>query len=93
MDFPAERFGDPAFHDGPISSTFGPRQLPSDTFRYDFHRGIDLPAEVGTPIFAVEVIKAGVRPGFDDPVIEIRHFRVEKYNLRQEHGDTKPLIG
>jgi len=78
MDCPPERFGDAAFHDGPISSTFGPRQLPSAGFRYDFHRGIDLPAAIGTPIFAVadgEVLKAGPHPSFDDPVIEVRHFR------------------
>jgi murein DD-endopeptidase MepM/ murein hydrolase activator NlpD len=75
---PADRWGDPAFHDGPISSTFGPRQLPSDNFRFDFHRGLDLPTPIGTPAFAIadgEVIKAGVHPSFDDPVIEIRHFR------------------
>lgn len=78
MDCPPERHGDPAFHDGPISSSFGPRQLPSEMFRYDFHRGIDLPADIGTPLFAVadgEVRKAGPDPSFDDPVIEIRHFR------------------
>ncbi len=78
MDCPPERFGDPAFHDAPISSSFGPRQLPSEGFRYDFHRGIDLPADIGTPLFAIadgEVIKAGPHPSFDDPVIEIRHFR------------------
>lgn len=78
MDCPPERFGDPAFHDGPISSSFGPRQLPSDGFRYDFHRGIDLPAAIGTPIFAVAdgvVRKAGPDPSFTDPVIEIRHTR------------------
>lgn len=77
-DCPAERWGDPAFHDGPISSTYGPRQLPSDDFRYDFHRGIDIPTDIGTPMFAIadgEVIKAGVHPSFTDPVIEVRHFR------------------
>lgn len=78
MDCPIERAGDPTFHDAPMSSSFGPRQLASELFRYDFHRGIDLPADSGTPIFAVadgEVIKAGMVPSFNEPVIEIRHTR------------------
>ena len=78
MPCPADRFGDPNFHDAPISSTFGARQLVSGGFRYDFHRGLDLPAPTGTPLFAIadgEVRKAGVVAGFSDPVLELRHFR------------------
>jgi murein DD-endopeptidase MepM/ murein hydrolase activator NlpD len=75
---PAERFGDPAYHDGPISSTFGPRLLVSEGYRYDFHRGLDLATPIGTPIFAVAdgvVRKAGSDPSYTDPLIQLRHYR------------------
>lgn len=35
------------------SSAFGPRQKAADGFRYDFHRGIDLAADTGTPVSAI----------------------------------------
>jgi len=31
------------FADFPLSSSFGPRQKASENFRYDYHRGIDIP--------------------------------------------------
>ncbi len=61
---------------GRMSSTFGPRLKASDGDRYDFHRGIDLPTPVGTPIHAVQdgtVRLAGHDPKYDDPVIQIEH--------------------
>ncbi len=36
-----------------ISSPFGPRKKASDNFRYDFHRGIDIPGDSGEPIVAM----------------------------------------
>ena len=39
--------------DLPQSSPFGPRQQASAGYRYDFHRGIDIPADYGTPIHAI----------------------------------------
>jgi hypothetical protein len=39
--------------DLPQSSPFGPRLKASDDYRYDFHRGIDIPADYGTPIYAI----------------------------------------
>jgi len=36
-----------------ISSPFGHRQKASDDFRYDFHRGIDIPGDSGEPVVAM----------------------------------------
>jgi len=75
---PSSRFGNAAHADLPFSSSFGPRPLYSGDDRYDFHRGMDLAAPIGTPIFAISdglVQIAGVDSGYTDPVIKIRHFR------------------
>lgn len=75
---PAYRIGDAQYSDFPLSSTFGPRQLVSGGYRYDLHRGIDIPTPIGTPIFAVSdgiVKKAGMYSAFTDTVILIRHFK------------------
>jgi murein DD-endopeptidase MepM/ murein hydrolase activator NlpD len=75
---PSERWGSSDYTDYPISSTFGPRLLPSGNFRYDFHRGLDLSTPVGTPVFAVapgDVLKAGNDPSYADPVVQVRHYR------------------
>ncbi len=77
-DCPAYRFGDPAYSDLPINSTFGPRPLASEGGRYDFHRGIDIATPVGTPVFAIAdgiVRHAGPHTGYSDPVIIVRHYR------------------
>jgi murein DD-endopeptidase MepM/ murein hydrolase activator NlpD len=60
---------------GPLSDTFGPRIKVSEE-RYDFHRGIDLPAEQGTEIHAVadgEVRLAGTDAAYDNPVLQLEH--------------------
>jgi len=60
----------------PQSSPFGPRQKASEAFRYDFHRGVDIPQAFGAPVYAPidgVVRLAGVTPGFSDQVIQIRH--------------------
>ncbi|MBU0578112.1 peptidoglycan DD-metalloendopeptidase family protein [Patescibacteria group bacterium] len=36
-----------------VSSTFGPRLQASQDYIYDFHRGVDIPATIGTPVYAV----------------------------------------
>jgi len=75
---PPSRWGNPAFTDAPLSSSFGPRQLVSEGYRYDFHRGIDIPTSIGTPVFALVdgvVRKAGLDPGYSDPLVQLRHYR------------------
>ena len=75
---PLDRAGDPAYSDEPLSSTFGPRPLASESNRYDFHRGVDIATPIGTPFFAITdgiVEIAGVDPGYSDPLVKLRHFR------------------
>ncbi len=36
-----------------FSSAFGPRLKASENFRYDFHRGIDIPGNVGDPVGSI----------------------------------------
>ncbi len=36
-----------------MSSPFGPRLKASENYRYDFHRGIDIPADRGAPVHAI----------------------------------------
>lgn len=36
-----------------LSSPFGPRLQASESYRYDFHRGIDIPGTLGDPIYAI----------------------------------------
>lgn len=75
---PAKRWGNSLYHDAPFSSTYGPRQLASEGYRYDFHRGLDIPAEEGTPLFAIadgKVLKAGSYSSYTDPLIQVQHKR------------------
>ncbi len=75
---PPQRWGDAQYSDEPVSSPFGSRPLVSGNYRYDFHRGIDIPAAFGTPVFAVtggEVRIAGNNGGYSDPLVQLRHFR------------------
>ena len=75
---PAARRGDPTFTDEPVTSTFGPRtlSLANGSAKYQWHRGIDMSAPVGTPVFAIAdgiVVFAGWRRDFAQPVIILRH--------------------
>ncbi|WP_069471715.1 M23 family metallopeptidase [Candidatus Marithrix sp. Canyon 246] len=75
---PEERLGSAKHNDFPLSSTFGPRQLVSGGYRYDFHRGLDIPTYTGTPIFAIAdgiVRKAGEDSAYSDPMIMLLHFQ------------------
>ncbi|HFD12853.1 MAG TPA: M23 family metallopeptidase, partial [Crenotrichaceae bacterium] len=75
---PAARWGNPDFTDAPMSSSYGPRQQASRGFRYDFHRGIDIPTDAGTPVFAIAdgiVRRVGTDPLFSDTLVQIEHTR------------------
>jgi murein DD-endopeptidase MepM/ murein hydrolase activator NlpD len=64
--------------DFPLSSTFGPRLKASEGYRYDFHRGIDIPAPRGTAVRAIAdgvVRLAGDYPFYSDTLVQIRHYR------------------
>jgi murein DD-endopeptidase MepM/ murein hydrolase activator NlpD len=75
---PVIRAGDAGFSDEPLSSTFGPRPLASESNRYDFHRGVDIATPIGTPFFAISdgsVEISGINPSYSDPLVKLRHFR------------------
>ena len=75
---PASRNGDPAYSDEPLSSTYGPRPLASESNRYDFHRGVDIATPIGTPFFAITdgtVEIAGDHLSYSDSLVKLRHFR------------------
>ncbi len=58
------------------SSPFGPRQKASEDYRYDWHRGVDIPQAEGSPVYAIEdgmVRIAGSDPGYSDPLVQLRH--------------------
>ena len=59
-----------------LSSTFGPRQQASESYRFDWHRGIDIPTPCHTPVKAVadgKIRLAGDVSGFSDTMVEITH--------------------
>ncbi len=75
---PSDRWGNSDYTDMPSSSTFGPRQKASENYRYDYHRGIDIPTEIGTPIFAIAdgIVKiAGNHSAYSDALVQLRHYR------------------
>lgn len=62
--------------DGPLSSAFGPRLKISEGSRYDFHRGIDIPAPLGSDVHAIAdgtVRLAGTYPQYSDMIVQITH--------------------
>ncbi|KAH3765675.1 M23 family metallopeptidase [Pelomyxa schiedti] len=63
--------------DLPQSSPFGPRQKASEGFRYDWHRGVDIPTPVGTSCLSVSpynctVNKSGADPNYEDLLVQLR---------------------
>lgn len=70
--------------DAPMTSPFGPRLQGSQNFRYDFHRGIDLLAEVGTPIYAIAdgtIRIAGEHPAYSDMLVQLKMTRTGQSDL------------
>jgi hypothetical protein len=62
--------------DGPLSSTFGPRLKASEGDRYDFHRGIDIPAPLGTAAHAIadgRIRIGGSHPSYSDMIVQVEH--------------------
>ena len=58
------------------SSPFGPRQKASESFRYDWHRGVDIPQPLGEPVYAPMdgvVRVAGTHTAYSDMLVQIRH--------------------
>ncbi|MFQ5340173.1 MAG: peptidoglycan DD-metalloendopeptidase family protein [Anaerolineae bacterium] len=58
------------------SSPFGPRQKASEGYRYDWHRGVDIPLPLGSPIYAAAdgvVRVAGDDPNYSNPLVQLRH--------------------
>ncbi len=77
--------------DYPLNDSFGPRQLASEKYRYDFHRGLDIPVPIGTPLYAVAdgtVFRAGEYKQYTDPVVVLRHkFDGQIYHTYYTHLD------
>ena len=74
---PAARWGSRSYSDYPLSSSFGPRRKASESYRYDFHRGVDIPTATGTPVFAITdgVVRiAGANASYTDPLVQLRHY-------------------
>jgi murein DD-endopeptidase MepM/ murein hydrolase activator NlpD len=72
----------------PISSPFGPRLMASQGFRYDFHRGVDLPAPLDTPFYAIAegvVTRVVTDPVSLDGTIRIRHTEPVTYYSHYRH--------
>jgi len=59
-----------------LSDTYGPRLKTSEDSRYDWHRGIDIPAATNTPVLAIAdgtVRIAGEHDGYSDYVVQLKH--------------------
>jgi len=69
---PEARWGVAGENDFPISDSFGRRLLASEGGRYNYHRGLDIPTPIGTPVFAVA---AGVVTSSAGDTIQLRHRR------------------
>ena len=92
---------------GRVSSSFGPRRSPFDGLSTDFHRGIDIAASLGTPIYAPAkgvVVFVGKQNGYGNVVfikhragISTRYAHMQRYivtkNQRVKRGDIIGYVG
>lgn len=80
--------------DFPLSDTYGPRLKTSEGGRYDWHRGIDIPVDLGTPVMAIAngtVRIAGENASYSDPLVQIRHAKPDgsgDYYSQYMHMDS-----
>jgi murein DD-endopeptidase MepM/ murein hydrolase activator NlpD len=68
--------GGTATPDFPLSDTYGPRIKTSEGRRYDWHRGIDIPAAENTPVRAIAagtVRIAGEHDRYEDSLVQLQH--------------------
>ena len=73
-----------------MNTSFGPR---IDADKWDFHDGIDLPAPIGTPVFAMragKVFRAG--PGEPDKNVKGLHSRHVLIEVEDPSGDKVYLV-
>jgi murein DD-endopeptidase MepM/ murein hydrolase activator NlpD len=72
----------------PLSSPFGARLMASQDYRYDFHRGVDLPAPLETPFYSIAagvVTRVENDPLDLDGTIRIRHTDPVTYYSHYRH--------
>ncbi|MCC5877563.1 MAG: M23 family metallopeptidase [Candidatus Sumerlaeia bacterium] len=78
-----------------LNSPFGPRQLGSQSARYDWHRGIDLALPMGTTLYApadAEVVHAGDHPNYRDTLLQLRHTSQQPYIYTLYLHLQEPLV-
>lgn len=78
-----------------LNSPFGPRQLGSQSARYDWHRGIDLALPMGTTLYApadAEVVHAGDHPNYRDTILQLRHTSQQPYIYTLYLHLLEPLV-
>eukprot|EP00756_Hemistasia_phaeocysticola_P064287 Hpha_TRINITY_DN7671_c0_g1::TRINITY_DN7671_c0_g1_i1::g.19270::m.19270 len=83
-----------------VSNTFGPRQKNSESYRFDYHRGMDIPCNLGDPIFAIAngtVRINGSHSAYSDGVVQITHnFGSETFYSNYMHLNSSegcPWVG
>ena len=73
-----------------VASPYGPRQLASGNYRYDFHRGLDMAMSVGTAVYAVA---DGVVAEIDsDTNLDCNGSSLTEWKLKIRHGDCPPYV-
>lgn len=80
--------GDETYLD--VASPFGPRQLTSENFRYDFHRGIDMTMPINTKIYAVA--DGVVVSRTSKTVNDCNGIAHTEYTLGIRHGNAPPYV-